>query len=233
MIYETGNSAKQWILADLDKRFGQAQVRILDLACGNGRIWNNFLETHKNIKVVGIDTDKGAIGEGLINYAGNAQIELRVLDAQSVLPENDFDAVTALSAIEHVVDRPAFLKAVWSALKSAGISYLNYDAGHFRSHNVKERLMVPISQVLASLGIEGHYMKRVDDALFRAQAEKQGFIIEAIKKHNLAPLKGFMRGAPEQSLEAWFDFEEKLNALHAPDELDKLMLSTTLLLKRP
>ncbi|MEO5928008.1 MAG: class I SAM-dependent methyltransferase [Patescibacteria group bacterium] len=232
MIYERGNAAKQWMLAELDRRFGDRAFRALDLAGGSGRIWGTFLKTHPNAKAIVVDTDAVAIKKGKEMYNGNMQIEHRVADAQHPI-EGSFDVVTAMSAMEHVVDRPAFLKTVWSALSSGGVSYLNYDVGHFRSHNIKERLMVPLSQLLAFLKIEGPYMKKVDDALFRHQAESIGFRIEKTTKHNLHPLKGFMRGANDASLEAWFVFEDAMNAQYTADKLDGVMWSTTLIVSKP
>lgn len=232
MIYERGNAAKQWMLAELDRRFGDRVFRVLDLAGGSGRIWETFLKSHPNVKVIVVDTDAIAIAKGKEMYGANSQIELRVADAQHPI-EGSFDVVTAMSAIEHVVDRPAFLKTVWSALSSGGVSFLNYDVGHFRSHNIKERLMVPVSQLLALFKVEGPYMKKVDDALFRRQAESVGFKIEKTTKHNMHPLKGFMRGANDSSLEAWFAFEDVMNVQFTPEKLDGVMWSTTLIVTKP
>lgn len=233
MIYERGNAAKQNIfvaLADLAKE-GEA-LRVLDLACGDGRLWPLFLDQHPNVQVVAIDMDAKAIARGREKF-NHARLELRVLDAQKSLPDKPFDIVVAFSAVEHVVDRPAFLRTVWQSLRPQGKAFLNYDAGHFRSHNLKERLMVPISQLMAWVGIEGPYMKEVDTALFQSQAKQQGFSIESIQKHNLHPLKGFFRGAKDEALEAWIRFENELNALYASEQLDRVMWSTTLIVKKP
>jgi len=232
MIYERGNAAKQWMLEELDRRFGSRPFRALDLAGGSGRIWEIFIASHPSAHVTVIDTDTDAIGQGVKMFAGKTQIELRVADAQRPI-EGLSDVVLAMSAIEHVVDRPAFLKTVWSALASGGVAYLNYDVGHFRSRNIKERIMVPVSQLLAFVGIEGPYMKKVDDALFRRQAEAQGFVVEGVKKHNLQSLNGFMRGATDEALVDWFAYEERLNVQFSPEKLDPIMLSTTLILKKP
>lgn len=232
MIYERGNAAKQWMLADLDRRFGDRPVRILDLAGGSGRIWQVFLASHPNATVVVIDTDGHAIARGKRMYEGSAQMELRVFDAQRSLDES-FDVVTAMSAVEHVVDRPAFLATAWSSLASGGVAYMNYDVGHFRSSDVKERIMVPVSQLLARFGVEGPYMKKVDDALFRSQAEAQGFAALSMKKHNLGTLKGFMREATDEQLTVWFEMEERMNEVFTPERLDAVMFSTTLVLQKP
>jgi SAM-dependent methyltransferase len=231
-IYERGNAAKQWMLEELDRRYSDRPVRILDLAGGSGRIWQTFLATHPHVHVTVVDTDAKAITDGKGMYRGNAQIDLRLADAQRPLGEA-FDVVVAMSAIEHVVNRPAFLATVWFALAPGGAAYLNYDVGHFRSCNIKERIMVPVSQLLALFKIEGPYMKKVNDAKFRAQAEKQGFRVEFVKKHNLSSLKGFMRGASDEALREWFAFEERMNSMFPPDELDRVMFSTTLVVTKP
>jgi cyclopropane fatty-acyl-phospholipid synthase-like methyltransferase len=160
-------------------------------------------------------------------------VNLRVFDAQHPLDTTTFDAVVAMSAIEHVVDRVAFLKTVWSALKPGGIALLNYDAGHFRSHDWKERLLVPFSQFLAMLGYEKPYMKKVDDRVFQGQAAAIGFHVTGVRKHNLHPLKGLMRGADDELLKAWFALEEKLGQVYTPEQLDRAMWSTTVILQKP
>jgi SAM-dependent methyltransferase len=230
-IYERGNASKQGIFLELQARALQRPLRILDLACGDGRLWSVFLPMHPHVSVVGIDTDASAIQRGQARQ--QERLELRVFDAQHPLKDELFDVVVAFSAIEHVVDRSAFLRTVWGALASGGWAYLNYDVGHFRSPDLKERLMVPVSQFLAYIGLEGSYMKRVDDALFLEQARTQGFVVQKVRKHNLHPLKGFFRGATDEAVKEWFVFEERLNDLYSARELDEVMWSTTVILQKP
>lgn len=230
-IYERGNAAKQAIFLQLAQGLGQESQRILDLACGDGHLWKVFLDTHPQVSVVGLDTDAEAIARGKIE--AQPRLDLRVFDAQRTFEGQLFDAVVAFSAIEHVVDRPAFLRTVWQALKPGGRAYLNYDVGHFRSRDLKERLMVPVSQLLAMVGMEGTYMKRVDDALFLRQARAQGFMLEGVQKYNLHPLKGFFRGATHEMVEVWLEFEQRLNTLFSAEQLDRVMWSTTVILKKP
>ncbi len=256
MIYERGNSAKQEILEALEQRFGGTAPiqtpRILDLACGDGSKWKAFSLSHPHWSIVGMDTDARAIARGKKSLGGIANVELVVADAQGERHEGTearwhedsdvpsglrnlapFDAVVAMSAIEHVVDRAAFLKTTWDALKPGGIAFLNYDVGHFRSWNPKERIMVPLSQILALFGMEQFYMKRVKDRRFLELAKAQGFRHLRTTKHNLHPLKGFMRGATDEQLRAWFAFENSMNHLYTPDDLDRVMWSTTVILEKP
>ena len=232
MLYSPGNTAKEWILRDIEQTLDDRSIRILDLACGSGWVWEGFLAAHQNARVLGVDTDMQALEVGRRRFAQTPAIELRHFDAQHPLEESSFDVVVALSAMEHVVDHRAFIRTTWDALKPGGVAYLNYDVGHFRSHSLKEQLMVPISQFLAMLGMERWYMKKVDDAAFRSIAVHQGFSVEAIRKHNIGKLKGFMKKAPIQAVEEWFAFEERLGAVLPPDKLDFLMLSTTFKLRK-
>jgi ubiquinone/menaquinone biosynthesis C-methylase UbiE len=233
MIYSPGNAAKQWILHDIEGSLGYESVRILDLACGTAWIWETFIKTYPNAKITGLDTDERAIDEARKKYEGVSNIEVRVFDAQKSFENESQDIVVALSAIEHVVDREAFLKTVWDALKPGGRAYLNYDSGHFRSSNIKERIMVPVSQILALFGLEKWYMKQVSDVDFRGLAEKRGFRFIKVRKHNLHTLKGFMKSASVESINAWYAYEERLGELYAPDELDRIMGSTTVVLEKP
>lgn len=233
MIYARGNAAKQWIFEELDRRFGQSPCRILDLGCGRANLWAGFLAEHPSARVLGIDTDAEAIEVAKRTHQGNVQIELRISDAQSAFSGESFDAVVALSTIEHVVDRPAFLRTVGRALTSGGIAFLNYDVGHFRSRDLKERLMVPISQLLARIGIQGPYMKKVNDAVFREQIQHEGLAVIQMRKHNIGCLKGFMKNASDNAVMDWYEFEERLHARFSLEELDPLMLSTTFVVTKP
>ncbi len=232
MIFSKGNTAKQWIFSELDRRFGNASFRLLDLGCGDAGVWKTFAESHPNMNYEGFDHDAVAIERGKKIFAGFSNMSISSGDAQKNRGEG-FDVVTALSAIEHVVNRRAFLQTVSSALKSGGIAFLNYDDGHFRSSDIKERLMVPVSQVMAMFGKEGPYMKHVDDAEFRRMAEQAGLVVLDFRKHNLMKLKGFMRGASDEAVASWIDFEEKLAAVYSPEELDRVMLSSTLVVQKP
>lgn len=232
VLYARGNAAKQWIFSELHQRFGDKPFRLLDLGCGDTAVWKSFAESHPNMDYQGFDYDIPAIERGKKMYAGMPHMHIQSGDAQKSKGDG-YDAVTALSAIEHVVNRKAFLETVFAALKTGQVAYLNYDDGHFRSHNVKERVMVPVSQLLAKLGVEGPYMKHVDDDAFKTLAEQTGFQVQGLHKHNLGQVKGFMRHAPDEAVRAWFNFEEKLGEIYKPKELDRAMWSSTLVVTKP
>jgi 2-polyprenyl-3-methyl-5-hydroxy-6-metoxy-1,4-benzoquinol methylase len=162
-----------------------------------------------------------------------------VADAQ--LPPSErasYDVVTALSSLEHVVHIDKFLDTVFAVLKPGGIAYLNYDDGHFTSHHVKERIMVPVSQVLAFFGIEGSYMKRVRDRdVVRMVHERGGRILD-VRKHNLAAMKGFTKKFAkgeigEGVIRDWLEFEHQLNERCAPSQLSAFLGATIIVVQKP
>lgn len=233
-LYSRNNPAKQWMLEEIERIAADHPVRICDLGCGAGSVWPDLLRDHPEITYVGLDTDVKEIERAKKHFAACPNASVKVADAQRFAEESGrFDIVTAFSALEHVVDLDAFIATALGLLRSGGIALLNYDAGHFRSHDLKERLMVPVSQILAKIGIEGPYMKEVDDAKLAAIVSAKGGVVEKTMKHNFHPLKQLFKGANDETISDWFAFEGRLNE-HVPKErLHRLMWSTTLVMKKP
>ncbi len=223
--------AKQWIFESLDPFF-PGPFRLLDLACGDCSPWILYLQHHPQCHYLGFDYNKKSLkkAQKLLAQIPNAKAEYG--DAQRLAQLEPVDAVTAFSALEHVVDREAFCRTAYQALKPGGIAFLNYDIGHFRSSDIKERLMVPISQGLAKFGIEGPYMKEVNDTNLLKLFQKLGFEVIETRKHNIASLKGEMKQKPDPVLQEWYQFETRLNQLLPLEALHTMMLSTTHLLKK-
>ncbi|MFA5129308.1 MAG: class I SAM-dependent methyltransferase [Patescibacteria group bacterium] len=232
-LYVRNNSAKQWIFEDLHRWMNGRDVRILDLACGDARNWSLFLQENAHASLLGVDTNAAEIERAKTAFHEQSRAEFRSADAQHPIEENTFHAITAMSAIEHVVNRTAFLNTVWRALMPGGRAYLNYDEGHFRSRDPRERMMIPISQLLSWFGIEAPYMKRVDDAAFRRAAEAMGFTVADFRLHNIAPLKGLLKGANDEAIAAWYAFEESMGANLPQNRLRGFAYSATLVLEKP
>lgn len=232
-LYSRNNPAKQWMLEEIERIAPGHPVRVCDLGCGAGSVWPEFLKDHPDISYVGLDTSVKDIERAKKNFTECPNAIVRVADAQSFSEQiGTFDVVTALSALEHVVDLKAFITTTLSLLRPGGAALLNYDAGHFRSHDLKERLMVPVSQLLAKVGIEGSYMKEVDDKELSAIVVAQNGVVVKMMKHNFHPLKSLFKGANDETIKAWFEFEQRLNETVSSDRLDALMWSTTLVLKK-
>lgn len=233
-LYSRNNPAKQWMLEEIERIATDRSLRVCDLGCGAGSVWPDFLRDHPHIAYVGLDTDAKEIERAKKNFTGCPNAAVLVADAQRFTEESGrFDIVTAFSALEHVVDLDAFIATTLGLLRSGGTALLNYDAGHFRSHDLKERLMVPVSQMLAKIGFEGPYMKEVDDAKLAAIVSAKGGTVEKMMKHNFHPLKSLFKGANDETINDWFAFESRLNEHVPKDRLHQLMWSTTLVMKKP
>lgn len=233
-IYSRKNVAKQWILSEVERLAAHGPLKVCDLACGYGSCWPQFLMDHQHISYVGIDTDVSEIKKAKNAFAHCVNAQVKVGDAQT-LKENEgiFDVVTAFSALEHVVNLDAFVKTTMLLLKPGGRAFLNYDAGHFRSLDVKERLMVPVSQLLAKVGFEGPYMKEVDDEELKRIVQKNGGKIESLLKFNGVGMKSLAGSdASEEAIRAWHEFELRMNSLVAPNLLDPIFWSTVLVVEK-
>ena len=234
-IYSGNNPAKQWMLEEIERLAAGQSIRVFDLGCGAGSVWPRFLQDHPEIVYVGIDTDEKEIERARKNFTNCPNASVSVADGQRFREGvGVFDVVTAFSALEHVVDVKSFIATALSLLKPGGRALLNHDAGHFRSHDVKERLMVPISRGLAKLGIEGPYMKELNDEDIRKFVEAAGGKLIGLRKHNLFCLKGLLRGEnlTDEIAREWLGFENRMNELLAPAKLDPVFWATIAIVER-
>ena len=232
-LYSRNNAAKQWILSEIENLASSGQIRVCDIGCGSGSVWPAFVHDHASLTYVGLDTDASEIEKAKKNFADCTNAKVFVADGQKFREEEGtFDVVTAFSALEHVVDLSAFVKTTLALLKSGGVAYLNYDAGHFRSHDIKERLMVPVSQLLAKFGYEAPYMKEVDDRQLKEIVAVQGGSVVALRKHNLHMMKRVMKDEKDETILSWYAYEDQLNTMIPTEKLDAALWSTTLVLKK-
>jgi len=235
-VYSRNNPAKQWVLEEIERISGGREIRICDLACGAGSMWPEFLRDHPTITYVGLDTDRTAIEKAKTAFAQIPNASVRVADGQTFRDgEGTFDVVTAFSALEHVVDVRKFIATAMSLLVPGGRALLNHDAGHFRSHDVKERIMVPVSQLLAKFGFEGPYMRAVSDEELRAHVAACGGKLLQLRKHNLHCFKKSVKGdaSTEDVARTLLAFENRMNELLPTDVMDKMFWATILVIEKP
>lgn len=220
-LLTVGNTAKLYCLNWLSTHLYDSSmpVSILDLGCGTGQNFVHLLKTYPHVQYVGIEPSASVCIEARRVMAGtNATIIQGYAydEVRSKLPQPTFDFVVSFSVFEHVYQRLAYLKLVRACLKAEGYALINYDAGHFQSRDLKERLKNIIGPVLARFGNEAYYQSFVKEAQFRNWvAEAQLEIVEA-KSFNTM-LKGIYKQIPESArtdyMRRWLDLELWLNEL--------------------
>jgi SAM-dependent methyltransferase len=74
--------------------------------------------------LVGVDVHEQAIaaGNGMVSHRGMSNCRFQVVDASQALPfpDNSFDAITCIDAINHLPDRPAVIADWTRVLKPGG-----------------------------------------------------------------------------------------------------------------
>ena len=87
-----------------------AGERVLDIGCGMGAVAYDVAEK-AGAHVVGIDLSADNIALARERYA-HPRVEYRVGDALQELPDGPFDVVILSNVLEHLPERPAFLRRV-------------------------------------------------------------------------------------------------------------------------
>jgi SAM-dependent methyltransferase len=88
----------------------RAGERVLDIGCGMGAVAYDIAEK-AGAYVVGIDLNPDNIAQACQRYA-HPRVEYRVGDALQELPDGPFDVVILSNLLEHLPERPAFLRRV-------------------------------------------------------------------------------------------------------------------------
>ncbi len=93
----------------------RAGERVLDIGCGIGAVAYDVAEK-AGAQVVGIDLSPDNIAHARQRYA-HPEIEYRVGDALQEFPNGPFDVVILSNVLEHLPERPAFLRRVQETLR--------------------------------------------------------------------------------------------------------------------
>ena len=231
----TGNAAKLYCLQLIDGAAAEVEgeFRIVDLGCGNGSNFRELLRRRPNIHYVGVEPLRGTAEEARRMLPGAEIINAPAYDVR-VEPAH---AVVSFSVLEHVVDRPRYFEAIRANLRRDGRVYLNYDSGHFVADaDLLERAKALASRVLARLGSESRYRRRVSATEFRALVERNRLLVVDDKVFNtdvkrLLPLVG--AESRESFMERWLAFELGLNELGLAycEELDAVFRTRNLVLE--
>ena len=97
----------------LDLLAPRAGERILDVGCGDGALTEKLVQA--GAKVVGVDP-----APDLVAAAGARGIDARLIDAQALPFEREFDAVFTNAVLHWIPDLDAALRGIHRALKAGG-----------------------------------------------------------------------------------------------------------------
>lgn len=117
-----------WVYDNLQIRAGQ---RVLEIGCGNARLWAaNAERIPENVEITLTDRSEGMLSEAKkrleplqeLFASQNIRVSYQLADANKLmLPKDTYDLVVANHMLYHVTDLEACLSAISSTLKSKGL----------------------------------------------------------------------------------------------------------------
>jgi trans-aconitate methyltransferase len=157
--------------------------RVLDIGCGDGALTAKIAA--RGAEVVGVDTS-----EEMVKAARGRGVDARVLSAEKLEFDSEFDAVFSNAALHWMSDQDAVLRGVRRSLKPGG-RFVTEMGGHGNIAAIR----VALSAVLRAHGQremeENHFFTAAE---YGAVLESQGFTVERIELIPRAtPLKTGMR----------------------------------------
>ena len=214
-----GNAAKIYCLQFLDRLIEKSDrpLSVLDLGCGAGLNFKRLLERHPAVSYVGVEPSASGVEAARRSLAG---LNAEVIHAPAYdVAQGPFDVVVSFSVLEHVYRRAAYMACARRNLRPGGRFLINYDAGHFVSPSIRDRVKNLVGPVLARAGVERYYQAFVSEAEFTALVADAGFEIVEARSFNTA-LKGLARHVPPAGAEAfneiWLHAEARLGDLLPP-----------------
>lgn len=212
-------------------------LTILDVGCGNGWIWRDFVQHFPNLQLTGIDFDSNDITQANKDFAGYPHARFMVQDASATQKSrHQYDIVVSTDVLEHVRRRAEFFQQLHSALKPLGTALLAYGHSHF-GVSLKEDLYNIASQILALAGNERYYTRPVEGEERDRLIQEAGLRIVTERWYNLKSLKAIDNDIPSirkelHFLRRWQELEEIVNDLVAdPTILERAFWSCYLELR--
>ena len=144
--------------------------RILDLGCGEGSLTEKIVAA--GATVVGVD-----VSREMIAAARARGLDARLIDAEQLPFEREFDAVFSNAALHWVRDHDAMLAGVRRALKPGGRF-----VAEFGGHGNIAAIQIAIRSVLAQHGWDTNIHRYyATPAEYSARLEQYGFTVEQIE----------------------------------------------------
>jgi SAM-dependent methyltransferase len=145
--------------------------RILDLGCGDGALTAKLVASGAN--VIGVDSSSS-----MVKAAQTLGLDARVLNAEDLPFESDFDAVFSNAVLHWVRNQEAMLASVHRALKPGG-RFVAEMGGHGNIAAIRVALAGVLRQwELDSYAMDNNFFP--SDTQYRAKLESAGFIVNEI-----------------------------------------------------
>ncbi len=184
----------------------QAGERILDLGCGEGTLTEKIAGT--GAEVVGIDAS-----EEMIAGAKARGLDARLMNAEQLPFEHEFDGVFSNAVLHWVRDHDAMLEGVHRALKPGGRF-----VAEFGGHGNLAAIQVAIRSVLSRRGWTTNILRYyATETEYAGRLERHGFVVRQIALiPRPTPLATGIRG--------WLDtFERATLDRIPPEELESFL----------
>lgn len=109
----------------------ESGVRVLDVACGQGRASVALGQEYPKSTVVGIDSHAESILEAwkLAGDAGTANVEFREIDLESLSRSEQFDLILAIDCIHDLKDPVGALRHIRTLLAGDGVLFWSEPSG--------------------------------------------------------------------------------------------------------
>jgi trans-aconitate methyltransferase len=147
----------------------QAGERILDLGCGEGTLTEKIAGT--GAEVVGIDAS-----EEMIAGAKARGLDARLMNAEQLPFEHEFDGVFSNAVLHWVRDHDAMLEGVHRALKPGGRF-----VAEFGGHGNLAAIQVAIRSVLSRRGWTTNILRYyATETEYAGRLERHGFLVRQI-----------------------------------------------------
>jgi SAM-dependent methyltransferase len=243
-VKSLGNTAKMYCL----QKIGELAARgsplvLLDMGCGTGKNFPQFLDAYPNVRYVGADPHRPSIDEARKVLAGK-NAELHFAPGDGFVLEGGADVIVSFSVFEHVpiARRAAYVQAVRANLKPGGIAFINYDAGHFttetttRPHATAWMAMRQAviqfvrNQLVERFGANVYYQRFAPETSFVRYCADAGLRILETKSFNTGLKRVFRSVKPEareEFMRRWLDLELWVDANTVPYNDDLAAVFTT------
>lgn len=222
-LYWVGNAAKSRVMAEV-LADGRSSCRVFDYGAGRGGDWPEILAAHPAIDLVCYEPDPESDRDLRAKLAGTRARVLSEAEFQSASIEADY--IVSFSVLEHVFDKPAYMRHAKRHLAPTGVFHLNYDDGHFRTsldldelRGWRTGLAVTAQNRLAwlwpRLNRVDRYQARVPAAEIMRLVGEAGFSIASDRYDNLGSFKSLAKTVPagqaQEFMRFWLATEDELN----------------------